>query len=687
MTSRQSVLWVSAVSIAAAACSDGSFPTAPFEALLSSSPVAPTVSTDKDDYAPGEVVTITGSGWTGDVTVRLELRETPEVHGTRTWEVQVDTGGSFVDSSFTPELHHIGVEFTLTAVGSQTGRSATAVFTDGTVGGAAIVFKDGTCTTDQSSFVAGTTACAHGTFTITGPGATNVLLQWLDPSNVVVDSDGIGFGNGVTGARSITSTYAIPAGAVPGIWSARVCQNNCSSAANIKVTTPFRVTAPPAAQTIDFPVVSGKTYGDAPFTLEATASSGLPVSYASSTDEVCSVSGDQVTIVAAGTCTVQASQGGDGVEWAAATSVGQDIAISRAPLTVDADDKSKEYDGEPFTAFTVSYEGFVLGEGPGDLGGAIGFGGAAVGAVDAGTYGITTSGLTSSNYEISFEDGVLTIETRKVSVAADPQTKAEGAPDPTPLTYQITSGTVLPGGGFSGALAREPGEAPGAYPILRGTLTLGPNYDLGFTESTFTITVAPSEPEQEPVSLYLHNDPTPPTKNTSARANLPLDGVAPTATRLYNYATNLDSNSGVKGRFIDKAPASEEQTITDLQKYQSWRTESLATDLAVNGPVELRIWAKMKAPGKNIRLRAFLRECTGTSESSCTTFATLDMSALTNASSTAFTELTLTADGVSRTIDAGNRLQLRVVMRDVANADPAYLAYDTADFLARLILP
>ncbi|MCA6408415.1 MAG: VCBS repeat-containing protein, partial [Cytophagales bacterium] len=71
-------------------------------------------------------------------------------------------------------------------------------------------------------------------------------------------------------------------------------------------------------QTITFPALSNKTFGDAPFTLSATASSSLTVSYASSNTSVATVSGNTVTIVGAGTTTITASQAGN-TNFAAAT--------------------------------------------------------------------------------------------------------------------------------------------------------------------------------------------------------------------------------------------------------------------------------------------------------------------------------------------------------------------------------
>jgi hypothetical protein len=83
--------------------------------------------------------------------------------------------------------------------------------------------------------------------------------------------------------------------------------------------------------------------------------------------------------------------------------------ITPKGLSVTADNKSKVFDGFPFTGFTVSYDGFVFGEDETSLGGTLIFTGNAVGATEVGTYTITPSGLTSTNYDIAFYDGELEI--------------------------------------------------------------------------------------------------------------------------------------------------------------------------------------------------------------------------------------------------------------------------------------
>lgn len=80
-------------------------------------------------------------------------------------------------------------------------------------------------------------------------------------------------------------------------------------------------------QTINFQYPGGNTLLNGPTVLQATATSGLPVTFTSGTPNTCTVSGDQLTLVAAGECLVLANQEGgtsaNGVQWAAADGVSQ----------------------------------------------------------------------------------------------------------------------------------------------------------------------------------------------------------------------------------------------------------------------------------------------------------------------------------------------------------------------------
>jgi hypothetical protein len=82
--------------------------------------------------------------------------------------------------------------------------------------------------------------------------------------------------------------------------------------------------------------------------------------------------------------------------------------ITPKPLTVTAEDKTKFLRGADPT-FTVRYSEFATGESPSVLGGALQFSTNVPNPEQVGKWEITPSGLTSSNYNITFVKGAFTI--------------------------------------------------------------------------------------------------------------------------------------------------------------------------------------------------------------------------------------------------------------------------------------
>ncbi|MCZ8215893.1 MAG: hypothetical protein O9262_06610, partial [Cyclobacteriaceae bacterium] len=82
-------------------------------------------------------------------------------------------------------------------------------------------------------------------------------------------------------------------------------------------------------QTITFAAVPAKTFGDANFEFNATASSNLPVNYVSSNTAVATISGTTVTIVGAGSTIITASQSGNEI-YNPATSIQQVLIVNKA---------------------------------------------------------------------------------------------------------------------------------------------------------------------------------------------------------------------------------------------------------------------------------------------------------------------------------------------------------------------
>jgi len=150
-------------------------------------------------------------------------------------------------------------------------------------------------------------------------------------------------GNNITGNQTINVT-----GVAPGKYDCLYTYNNatfeqsCGTLAmtaggtitanlpnvprETEGTTTAIVTMVQTNNTVTFAPLSNVVLGVAPFTITATASSGLQVSFTSNTPAVCTVLGDTVTIVALGTCSITASQTGN-ANYPAATPVTQTFQV------------------------------------------------------------------------------------------------------------------------------------------------------------------------------------------------------------------------------------------------------------------------------------------------------------------------------------------------------------------------
>ena len=110
----------------------------------------------------------------------------------------------------------------------------------------------------------------------------------------------------------------------------------------------FGQTAPPQPQTITFDTIPNKIFGVSPFITAAKASSGLAVSFASQTTSVCKNSGSLILLLTPGTCSIQATQPGNGTTFAAATPVNRSFTVSAAVVAGTLAPSS----GSPFTTGT-----------------------------------------------------------------------------------------------------------------------------------------------------------------------------------------------------------------------------------------------------------------------------------------------------------------------------------------------
>ncbi len=114
--------------------------------------------------------------------------------------------------------------------------------------------------------------------------------------------------------------------------------------ANYEGSTTATLTIAKAPQTIAFDALAARTYGDGPFVLASTVSSGLTAIYVSSNPSVAIVSGNRVRIAGAGTTEITASEAGDD-NYLAAKPVTQALTVNKAKAEVALTGLDQIYDG------------------------------------------------------------------------------------------------------------------------------------------------------------------------------------------------------------------------------------------------------------------------------------------------------------------------------------------------------
>ncbi|WP_376094036.1 MBG domain-containing protein [Roseomonas sp. CCTCC AB2023176] len=297
-------------------------------------------------------------------------------------------------------------------------------------------------------------------------------------------------GRGLVNGDALAGSLATGAGPTSGVGAYAITQGSLDAGSNYAITyAGADLTITPRAITVTADPQS-RSYGDAnPALTYAVGGRGL-------------VNGDALT----GTLATEARAGSSVGSYAilqgtladasnpnyAITYLGADLTVTPRPILVSADPQSRIYgDANPALTVTLGGAGLVNGDR---------FSGTAATAADAGTpvgsYAIGRGTLSAgANYAITFQDGVLTILPRPLTITADPASRSEGMPNP-PLTF-TTGGRGLVGADLiSGALATPatPASAPGAYPITLGTLTAGGNYVLTFDGADLIVVSAVASP-------------------------------------------------------------------------------------------------------------------------------------------------------------------------------------------------
>lgn len=137
---------------------------------------------------------------------------------------------------------------------------------------------------------------------------------------------------------SLSPSVCSASGTTVRVLSVGTCQleatqpGNAVFAAATPVDQSFQVTQ--RSQIIKFPTLANQQIGVGPFPITATATSGLPVTFSSYTQSVCTVTGDVVTVLSIGVCQIEAQQSGN-QEYLPATAVMRSFSVTKQDQVVE----------------------------------------------------------------------------------------------------------------------------------------------------------------------------------------------------------------------------------------------------------------------------------------------------------------------------------------------------------------
>jgi hypothetical protein len=311
------------------------------------------------------------------------------------------------------------------------------------------------------------------------------------------------------------------------------------------------------SQTINFPQMPNVQYGST-FSLSASSSSGLPVSFTASGP--CTASG---TTTGVGPCQITASAlaGTVGSVSYSAASVTQSFTIYPAVLTVTAISPPGVAYGQPLPSLTYTTSPLVNGDSPSAVTGAPALSTTATTASNAGGYPITvsTGTLAAANYSFLFVSGTLTIgpATATISISNIPASAVYGGSftpaylysgngSPTQSVASSTTGVCTVSGGMVNFVGTGPctltasATATTDYSAVTGSLqsfTVGQaTQAISFTQPTSPMTYGAS-----PITLSA----------TATSGQTVAFSVDPTSTGTGTIAGNMLTITGAGTLVID----------------------------------------------------------------------------------------------------------------------------------------
>ena len=337
------------------------------------------------------------------------------------------------------------------------------------------------------TFIPGTLAITPASLVVTA----NSTARQYGQANPAFAASFNGFVNGdgpsaLTGTLSCVTT-ATPASAVSGSPYLIICSGLNSTNYNISYALGM-LDVRPASLTITAEDAS-RSYGQPNPTFTAHVA-GF-------------VNGDDASVLAGSlSCTSAATlnsppgsypidcSGVDSNNYTVTYVAGQLSVAGGAALTVTAASASRRY-GQANPSLAASFNGFISGDGPSVLTGALSCATTATASSPAGSYPINCSGLSSATYSISYVAGQLTVTPAPLSITANNATRPSGQVNPalsasfSGFVNGETPSTLS--GSLSCTTTATTNSPAGNYPITCAGLSSA-NYAIAYVAGQLTVT-------------------------------------------------------------------------------------------------------------------------------------------------------------------------------------------------------
>ena len=280
-------------------------------------------------------------------------------------------------------------------------------------------------------------------------------------------------GGSLYGSDVLSGSLSRVAGENVGSYAVSASGLSNSNYTITSVNGALSITPRPITVTVDS---GSKVYGNADPTLGWQLSSGGLIGGDTLSGSLSRVAGENVGSYAVSAAGLSNSN-------YTITSVNGALSITPRPITVTVDSGSKVYgNADPALGWQLSSGSLVGGD---TLGGSV----SRVAGENVGSYAVSASGLSNSNYTITSVNGALSITPRPITVTVDSGSKVYGSADPA-LGWQLSSGSLVGGDTLSGSLSRVAGENVGSYAVSAAGLS-NSNYTITSVNGALSITPRP----------------------------------------------------------------------------------------------------------------------------------------------------------------------------------------------------